>query len=122
MSGAGTGGETVTMMSATTRGGIGRTLAREAGLREMDMSVIPGVEGGAMNARTHPGRLRALDLDLLNAPRGNTKRTVIDGMDIAARVNVGLLIGPTNTREKLPQQQQTGTKHQIMTQIHWRTW
>lgn len=103
MSGPSIDGEIVTMMSAITRDGIGRILAREAGLREMDRNVIPGVVGGAMDDRTSLGRLRALDPDLLDALRGDTKRTVVDDMNIVARVSIGLLAGPANIRENLPQ-------------------
>jgi len=120
MSGPSIDGEIVTM-SAITRDGVDRILAREAGLREMDRNVIPGVVGGAMDDHTSLGRLRALDPDLLNALRGDTKRTVIDEMNIAARLSIGLLTGPANIREDLRQRQQTGTRHQITTQIHWRT-
>lgn len=115
MSGPNTDGETVAMMSAITRDDIGHTLDREAGLLEMNESVIPEVVGGAMGDRR-------IILGLLSALRGNTKRTVIDEMDIAAPVSTGLLTCPANIRENYPHlRQQTETKIQITTRIHWRT-
>lgn len=123
MSGPSIDGETVATMSAITRDGIGRILAREAGLLELNEIVIPGVVGGVMDdRRIILGLPSALVLDLLSALRGNTKRTVIDAMNIAAPENTGPLTGPANIRGDYPHRQQTRTKHQITTQIHWRTW
>lgn len=124
MSGPNTDGETVATISAITQDGINRILAREAGLREMNGNVVFGVVGGVMDdCRIILGLPSALILDHLSALWGNTKRTVIDAMNIAALENTGPLTGPAKIRRDYPHlRQQTRTKHQITTQIHWRTW